>query len=76
MRAARRDVARGLEKVVLRCLAKDPADRPQSYDELAASLRPFGSSTPNAATLGLRALAGLIDMIVLRLGHLQSPFSW
>ena len=40
-RALRRDIPRGLAGVVLRCLAKAPAGRPQSYAELADLLRPY-----------------------------------
>src|SRR6185503_20658985 len=39
-RVLRRGIPRGLAAVVLRCLAKAPAGRPQSYAELADLLRP------------------------------------
>ena len=55
----------GLSAVVVRCLAKDPADRPASYAELDASLRSFGSAVPSPANLGLRAAAGLIDWLLI-----------
>ena len=36
----------GAREVVLRCLAKDPADRPQSYDELARRCGPSDRRRP------------------------------
>ena len=66
VRAERPDVARGLDRVIRRCLAGDPADRPQSHTDLSRLLLPFGSTSSTPATLGLRALAGVIDAVVLR----------
>ncbi len=66
VRRARPDVARGLDRVVRRCLAKDPADRPQSHAALSRLLLPFGSTSSTPATLGFRVLAGLVDVAVLR----------
>ena len=63
VRRARPDVARGLDRVVRRCLAKDPADRPQSHADLSRLLLPFGSTSSTPATLGFRALAGLVDVV-------------
>ena len=37
------------DRIVLRCLAKDPADRYASGEALAASLYPFARNTPEAA---------------------------
>ncbi len=57
-------VPKGLSQIVLRCLAKKPADRFQSYDALAAALAPYASWSPAPATLGRRFLAGAIDYVV------------
>ncbi len=42
MRELRPDVPEEMERVVLKCLAKDPEHRFQSVGELAAALAPFG----------------------------------
>jgi hypothetical protein len=60
-------VPRALAAIVLRCLAKDRAARPATYAALDEALRPFGSSAPTPATLGLRFVAGAIDLTILSL---------
>ena len=70
---SRDGIPRGLAAIVLRCLAKDRATRPASSDaELEKALRLFGSTAPTPATLGLRLVAGVIDLFVLAL--LTAPF--
>lgn len=54
-------IPRDLERIVLRCLEKDPIRRYQDYSSLRAALEPFTSAAPAPATLGLRLAAGLID---------------
>jgi uncharacterized RDD family membrane protein YckC len=54
-------VPTGLSHIVLRCLAKRPEDRFQTYDHLADALGPYASWSPTPATLGRRLLAGLLD---------------
>ena len=63
-RELRRDIPRGLAAVVLRCLAKAPAGRPQSYAELADLLRPHGSADEVPAPLGPRFVAWIVDAVV------------
>lgn len=55
----------GLARVVLWALAKRPADRPDSYAALAEALRPFAPADGRPARLGPRAVAGLIDGLII-----------
>jgi eukaryotic-like serine/threonine-protein kinase len=66
-RVLRRDVPRGLAAVVLRCLAKAPAGRPQSYAELADLLRPYASAADVPAPLGPRLIAWIVDSVIVAL---------
>jgi hypothetical protein len=63
-RVLRRDIPRGLAAVVLGCLAKAPAGRPQSYAELADLLRPYVSADEVPAPLGPRFVAWIADAVV------------
>ncbi len=64
-RKHRASIPRGLAGVILRCLEKQSGDRFKSYQELAQALSPYSSVAPTPATLGLRFLAGCLDMLVL-----------
>jgi uncharacterized RDD family membrane protein YckC len=66
-RTIRPEIPRGLAAVVLRCLAKAPADRPASYAALADSLRPFLPQADVPARPGPRFSAGVIDVAILAL---------
>jgi serine/threonine protein kinase len=66
-RQGRRTIPSGLAAVVLRCLAKERADRPATYAELEDLLRPFSSTAPTPANPGLRLIAGAIDKLLLTL---------
>jgi uncharacterized RDD family membrane protein YckC len=59
----RKDVPPGLERVVARCLAKEPAGRYADYRALRNALLPFSSQVPESATMEVRALAGWIDYL-------------
>jgi eukaryotic-like serine/threonine-protein kinase len=61
----RRGIPAGLAAVVLQCLAKVPGERPGSYADLAAALRPFLPAAELPAKPGLRFLGGLADSLIL-----------
>jgi eukaryotic-like serine/threonine-protein kinase len=69
-RALRREIPSGLAAVVLRCLAKSPAQRPPSYPALGELLRPYAVADEAPAPVRLRVLAFALDMLILSL-----PFS-
>ena len=60
----RHEIPQGLAKVVVRCLAKQPADRFKNYRELREALLPYNSAAPTPATLGWRFAAGLCDQLL------------
>ncbi len=64
-RDLRRGIPAGLAAVVLQCLAKVPGERPRSYADLAAALRPFLPVADLPAKPGLRFLAGFADRAIL-----------
>jgi len=59
----RQDVPPGLERVVARCLAKEPDKRYAHYQALRTALLPFSSQVPEPASMKVRALAGWIDYL-------------
>jgi hypothetical protein len=76
-RLLRRDVPRGLAAVVLRCLAKAPAGRPQSYAELADLLRPYVSADEVPSPLGARVIAWIADSAIVSVTHwLLATSTW
>jgi uncharacterized RDD family membrane protein YckC len=66
-RLLRSGIHSGLAGVVLRCLAKNPAERPGSYAGLVRELKPFGSTGQTPAGLGVRWLAGFADNALFNL---------
>ncbi len=63
----RQEIPRDLSRVVMRCLARNAAARFQDYAALRTALLPFRSAAPVPAKLGVRFLAGLIDIFVASL---------
>lgn len=73
-RQYRAEIPNGLARVILRCLDKQPTERFKSYAELRLALEPYSSTAPTAATLGLRFLAGVTDLVLLSLFGLTITF--
>jgi uncharacterized RDD family membrane protein YckC len=60
----REDVPLGLERVVTRCLAKEPGGRYADYTALRNALLPFSSKEPEPASVLVRLSAGWIDYLI------------
>jgi hypothetical protein len=60
----RKDVPPGLERLVARCLAKEPDGRYADYTALRNALLPFSSREPEPASMKLRVPAGWIDYLI------------
>jgi hypothetical protein len=60
----RQDTPPGLEKVVARCLAKEPDGRYTDYKALRNALLPFSSKEPEPASMNIRGSAGWIDFLI------------
>ena len=60
----RDDVPPGLQRVVARCLEKEPVCRYADYRLLRNSLLPFSSKEPEPASILARASAGWIDFLI------------
>ncbi|MHC4089306.1 MAG: protein kinase domain-containing protein [Planctomycetota bacterium] len=60
----REEVPPGLERLVTRCLAKEPGGRYADYTALRNALLPFSSKEPEPASMTVRASAGWIDYLI------------
>jgi uncharacterized RDD family membrane protein YckC len=56
-----------LARVVMRCLERDKTRRPKTYESLRAALLPFSSEAPPPALVGLRFIAGVVDLFLASL---------
>lgn len=60
----REEVPPGLDRVVARCLAKEPNGRYADYTALRDALLPFSSREPEPASMKVRPSAGWIDYLI------------
>jgi len=60
----REDVPGGLERVVARCLVKEPDGRYADYTALRNALLPFSSKEPEPASMKVRSSVGWIDYLI------------
>jgi len=60
----RKDVPPELDRVVARCLAKEPGQRFADYAALRSALLPFSSREPEPASMKLRASSGWMDFLI------------
>jgi len=69
IRKYRRDLDPDLEKIVLRCLAKDPLDRHQSAAEVLTALSRFHGNDEGRSESVMDALSELIDQAIIVQTH-------
>ena len=60
----RQDIPQELEKIVTRCLSKEPTGRYADYTSLRNELLPFSSKEPEPASILVRASCGWIDFLI------------
>ncbi|TWT76268.1 Serine/threonine-protein kinase PknH [Planctomycetes bacterium CA13] len=75
-RTLRDAIPKELDRIVLRCLEKQPNARYATYDDLRAALLPYSSTAPKAATLGLRVVANFVDGSIWMILFLTCALLW
>jgi len=65
MRETNPNIPKGLDAVVLKCLAKEPSKRFQSLEDLRLALVPYASKQDSIIGIGLRVAALMIDKTLL-----------
>ena len=66
-RSHRAEIPAALARLVMRCLEREKTKRPKNYEALRAALLPFSSEASAPALLGLRFIAGLVDVCLATL---------
>jgi uncharacterized RDD family membrane protein YckC len=75
LRSVRPELSGALERVVMRGLQRERARRWHDLDEFRAALLPFVPQRTALGGLGFRALAYLVDSVVLKIGQLPLVFA-
>jgi len=71
----RQDVPLGLERIVARCLAKEPDGRYADYRALRNALLPFGSKEPEPALIKVRLSVGWIPVLLVLRARRENGFA-
>ncbi len=70
------NIPKGLDAVVNKCLAKEPAKRYQTLEELRLALVPYASKQNSIVAIGRRLAAFMVDMSLIYIVHTAIVLSY
>jgi uncharacterized RDD family membrane protein YckC len=70
------EIPKDLDRVIVKCLEKDPAKRFQDLDELKLALLPFATQRESIAEIGRRLAAYMIDQCLIQIVIGTMVFIW